>query len=265
MRDTTPLDQAHAAMEAASEDDTARLAFYERLASSELFLLLKADAEDGDDTVTPEVFELEDASYVLAFDTEDRLASFAGQISSYVALSGRVIVQMLVNERIGLGVNLDVAPSAILLQPPAVTWLHETLGNAPDEVEAQISELHPPGGLPDQLLTAIDAKLATAMGLATAAYLVGVSYQNGTRGHLLAFVGAVPAAEGALAQAASEALTFSGIEAGAMDVAFFSGSNPIVEKLDRVGLRFDLPQLQQSAPSERPAPGMDPANPPKLK
>ena len=40
----TDLDQAHAAMETAPEDDTARLRFYERLADTELFMLLGAEA-----------------------------------------------------------------------------------------------------------------------------------------------------------------------------------------------------------------------------
>ena len=44
MSDTTVLDLAHMAMEAAPEDDTARLRFFERVADSELFLLLDADA-----------------------------------------------------------------------------------------------------------------------------------------------------------------------------------------------------------------------------
>jgi hypothetical protein len=82
---------------------------------------------------------------------------------------------------------------------------------------------------------------------------------------LLGFVGAVPQAQAALAQAASDALTFSAIEAGAMDVGFFEPQDPLVAKMERVGLRFDLPQLQETVIHERPAPGMDPENPPKLK
>ncbi|MEO1789403.1 MAG: SseB family protein, partial [Pseudomonadota bacterium] len=47
----TPLDIAHVAMEAAPEDDAARLRFYERLVDAELVLLLAEDA-DGE-RVTP--------------------------------------------------------------------------------------------------------------------------------------------------------------------------------------------------------------------
>ncbi|MEM6888333.1 MAG: SseB family protein [Pseudomonadota bacterium] len=263
MKDDTALDRAHAAMEAAPEDARARLSFYERLADAELFLMLTDEPDNRTETVSPEVFDLENARYVLAFDREARLAEFAGQITPYVALSGRGIVSMLAGQGIGLGVNLEVAPSQMLLPAEAIIWLNETLGNLPDQEQMQISEVHPPRGLPETLVTALDAKLATAMGLADCAYLAAVTQVDGARGHLLAFVGAVPDAEGALAQAVGESLTFSGIEAGVLDVSFFHRTDSIVSRLERVGLRFDLPQLQQRAP--RAAPGSDPAQPPKLR
>ena len=45
MTETTALDLAHAAMDAAPEDNAARLRFYHRLADSELFLLLSAEPD----------------------------------------------------------------------------------------------------------------------------------------------------------------------------------------------------------------------------
>lgn len=264
MSDATPLDAAHAAMEAAPQDDAARLRFYERLAECELFLMLAEEAGE-DDQIKPELFDLGAAQYVLVFDREERLAAFAGRVVPYVALSGRVIAGMLAGQGIGLGVNLDVAPSAILLPEEAIAWLNETLANQPDEVEAAVAEVHPPTGLPEHLITALDGKLATAMGLADSAYLVGVTYDSGARGHLLGFVGAVPAAQDALARAAAEALTFSGIEAGAMDIGFFRPNDTLTERMDSVGLRFDLPQLQAPALKAAAAPGSDPARPPKLR
>ena len=264
MTELTPLDQAHAAMEAAPQDDTARLAFYERLADAEFFLMLAEDPRE-DDQVTPEVFDLADARYVLIFDREERLAAFAGQVTPYVALSGRIIASLLTGQGIGLGVNLDVAPSSILLPPDAVAWLSQTLGNQADEVKAQIVEVSVPTGLPDRFVSALDTKLATAMGLARSAFLVGVTYDSGARGHMLGFVDAIPEAQTALTQATTEALTFSGIDAGAIDVAFFGQDDRIIVKLERHGLRFDLPQMQQTPPAPPNAPGMDPEKPPKLK
>ncbi|WP_300035871.1 SseB family protein [uncultured Roseobacter sp.] len=265
MTDTTPLDAAHAAMMAAPDSDTARLGFYERLADCELFLMLEAEPDDTDETVTPELFDVGDARYVLVFDRLERLAAFAGQTAAYVALSGRAIAGMLQGQGIGLGLNPDVAPSSVLLPAEAAEWLARTLGNAPDEVEARITQVEAPAGLPDSLIAAIDTKLATAMGLARFACLAGVHYDGGGRGHLLAFVDAVPQAQDALARAAAEALTFSGIEAGEMDVGFFSSADPLAAKLEQYGLRFDLPQLPENVSSVPAAPGSDPEKPPRLK
>lgn len=120
-----------------------------------------------------------------------------------------------------------------------------------------------PAGLPEDLITSLDRKLATAAGLADLAYLVGVTYADGRRGHLLAFVDPVPGAEPALARAVHEALIFSGIDAGTLDVAFFPASDGIAPQLAKVGLRFDLPRPPE-APGPKP-PGMDPETPPKLR
>ncbi len=257
----TPLDAAHRAMEAAPGDDAARLRFFDRLAGAELLLLLAAEAEG--DAVTPEVFEVEGASFVLAFDTEERLAAFTGRISPYAALSGRAMAAMLAGQGLGLALNPEVAPSAFLMPPEAVAWLAETLTARPSEDEARPSRLSPPTGLPDVLLTALDAKLASAQGLARHAWLAAVAYDDGREGHLLAFVDALPGAEPGLARAAGEALTFSGVEAGELDVAFFRASDPVTARLARVGLRFDLPQ-PGAAPAPA-APGMDPDRPPRLR
>lgn len=259
----TPLDTAHAAMQAAPDDAATRLRFYERLADSELFLLLSEEARG--ENISPETFDVADGRFVLAFDREERLVAFTGRAAPYVALSGRVLAGMLAGQGIGLGVNLDVAPSSILIPAEAVAWLADMLGQTPDEVEAGIRELHPPADLPETLLTALDTKLATAVGLAAMAYLAGVTYADGTRGHLLGFVDALDDAQGALAKAVSEALSFSGLEAGALDVAFFAASDAVAASLARVGLRFDLPQPKTPARVSPKPPGSDPKAPPILR
>ena len=265
MIETTILDAAHAAMESAPDDPRARLKFYERLADGELFLLLAQEA-DGD-AVTPEIFDVAEGRFVLAFDRSERLTRFAERPAPYVALSGRALASMLAGQGIGLGVNLEVAPSAILIPPEAVLWLAETTAAQPDEVEARIAEVGAPRDLPDALIIALDAKLAAAAGLAEMACLVSVVHQGGGRGHMLGFVGASEAARPALARAVAEALTFSGIEAGALDVGFFAADDPVSARLAARGLRFDLPVATPAAsPGLVPAaPGSDPAKPPILR
>lgn len=254
----TPLDQAHAAMTAAPEDDAERLRFYERLADSELFLLLTEEVTG--DQLAPSIFDTSDGRFALAFDREERLTAFTEGPAPYAALSGRAIAGLLSGQDIGLGLNLGVAPSAFLVPAGALSWLSDTLEARPEEFVERPEEIAPPTGLPERLVTGIDTKLASARGLARMAYLVAVTYPGRRPGHMLAFIAPVPGAEGALTNAISEALVFSGVEAGTLDVAFFAPSDPIAAKLARHGLRFDLPQVEAMKP-----PGSDPTKPPKLR
>lgn len=267
MTQETPLDIAHAAMEADLSNDAARLGFYERLADGELFLLLKEEAKA--DAVNPEIFELEAAEgeepdrYVLLFDREDRLAAFAEGPAPYVALPGRVVATMITGSGIGLGVNLG-APSSILIPPAAVDWLAQTLGPSPEEVENQVRALEAPGGLEERVLTGLGAKLASAAGLCHHAILARAVYDDDTTGLVLAFIDADPDAEAALARAAQEAMTFSG-SGDRLDVAFFDRADPVAQRLSKVGLVFDMPAPVAPEPAKPKAPGSDPAKPPILK
>ena len=198
----------------------------------------------------------------MIFDREERLATFVGRAAPYAGLPGRGLIQMLESQNIGLALNLDVAPSAMLIPPDAIDWLAETLRNTPEETSGTLSELRSPGKIPDEVVTGLDRKLAIAAGLASHAYLAGAVYSDGRIGHILAFVDADETAEKPLAHAAGEALTFSGIEAGTIDVLFVKSTDAINEILAKVGLRFDLPIPEQ--PSLPGALGMDPSKPPKL-
>ncbi|SEN45522.1 hypothetical protein SAMN04488103_105119 [Gemmobacter aquatilis] len=260
----TPLDAAYEAMVAAADgDDAPRLRFYERLADGEMVLLLATEAVG--ETLEPRVFDLEDGPVVLIFDNEARLGKFTGIPAPYAALPGRVVAQLLAGQGIGLGINLGVAPSSMLLPPFAVDWLAETLAHGPEEAEALPERFDPPKGLPEALIAGLDAKLARAGGLAAHALLAAVTYEGGRRGHMLAFIDAVAGAQAALARASAEALTFSGVEAGEMDVAFLASDEIAAQAMARVALRFDLPEPVAQEPSAPQAPGMNPDKPPVLR
>ena len=259
----TPLDAAHAAMERDGADEADRLRFFDCLADGEFFLLLEEEAVGSD--LKPRIFPLEDGPVVLIFDLEERMAEFTGGIAPYAALPGRVIAQVLAGQGVGLGVNLGVAPSQMILPPEALEWLSGMLEAAPEEVEARPVAFYAPGDLPERLIEAVTGKLARAGGLAAAAFLVAVRYQGGAKGHLMAFIDAAEGAEAALARAIREALAFSGVEAGMIDVVFLVGSDPVAGQVARVGRQFDLPvpvRPERPAPA---APGTDPARPPKLR
>lgn len=256
----TPLDTAHATMEDHNTDE-ARLAFYDRFAAAELFVLLENEPK-GDD-ITPQLFQTEQGGFVLAFDTEDRLTTFNDGPAPYAAVSGRTLAQMLSGQEIGVGLNLWENPSAFLLPAGTIAWLNDVLSEAPSTVEDIPETFSAPKGLPEVLISAIDTRLAAAEGLAKLAYLAGVTYYGGRPGHILAFIDAVEGSEDALANTIHQALVFSGLEAGTLDVTFLTASDHAAAQLSRIGLRFDLPQ--PAAPTLPSAPGMDPNNPPKLR
>lgn len=256
----TPLDLAHAAMTAAPEDDVLRLKFYETIADAELFLLLAGDP--AGDTVQPELFEIQDSKFALIFDREERLAEFVGRAVPYAELPGRGLIQMIEGQGIGLALNLEVAPSAMLVPPDAVDWLAETLRHAPEQTEARLTEVSSPDVLPVSVTAGLAKKLSVAAGLASHAYLAAATYEGGGKGHVLAFIDAQAGSEKALAHAAGEALTFSGIDAGTLDVLFAASGDPIEVRLAAVALRLDLPKPTEPEPPT--APGMDPNKPPRL-
>jgi hypothetical protein len=127
-------------------------------------------------------------------------------------------------------------------------------------------EFRAPGALPEPLVAALEQKLARAGGWAQGALLAAVVYDDGRHGHMLAFVGASASAESALARAAAEALAFSGIEAGEMDVAFLAAGDPAAARMARVARLFDMTPPEAPTPAAAPAaPGSDPDRPPRLR
>lgn len=264
---TTILDSARAELLARPESDAAELRFYHALADAALFLLLVAEAED--DLIEPRVFDLDDGPVILAFDTEERLASLGQGPAPYAVLPGRVVAAHLAGQGISLGVNLGTgAASEVLLPPEALSWLTETLGQAPQAAEARPAQFQPAGALPPALADALSFALGRAGDHATGAVIAGVTYDDGRQGHMLAILDARPGAEEAFARAAAEALTFSGLEAGQMDVTFLAADSDAARAMARVGLRLDLTPAPQPQPVQDVAPkgpGMNPEKPPILR
>lgn len=256
----TALDALVVEMSAAPEDVSVRVRFFARFADAELFLLLEHEATG--DQVSPRLFDLPDGRFVAIFDTLERLVTFAQHPSPYVSLTGRALALMLEAQHIGAILNPG-DDLAYAVEPDAMSWLRQVTEQEPAVVPAHITEVTPPLHVPEDLLKALDAKLAGAPGLAQAAYLVGVRYSAGADGYLLGFVDAVDGAQPALARAANEALGFSGLGAAALDVGFFAEGEDFAAKLAKVGLRFDLPKQEAGLRTGPSAPGMDPSRPPR--
>lgn len=256
----TPLDSAYASMEAAPEDDSQRLAFYGLFADTELYIMLADEADESE--VRPALFDVEGANYLVAFDREDRLTGFTGEITPYAALPGRGLAAMIAGEGIGIALNAEL-PSAMLIPPDAVDWLAATLAEGPIQVNTRPRSFHKPLDLPDDLMTALEGGLASATGLAAVAWLAGITYEDNSRGHVVVFAGAAPGAEPALATTVREALVFSGHEEGWLDVAFLPVDDPTLGALAGFGRPLPIPAPEPVA--GRAPPGSDPARPPRLR
>jgi hypothetical protein len=259
MTEETPLDRAHAAMMAAPEDERARRLFLERLADTELSVLL--DGEAGQDRWTPAVYPVEGGDYVLGFDSDARLAEFLGTAADFAALPGRTLAELLAGRGLGLGLNLGVAASSMLLPPEMIRWMAEALSLAP--AAAQLPERLTRGIPPAPLLVALSSRLEKAGGLAARAILAGADYEDGRAGLFLAVEAALPGTEAALRQTVAEAVAFAGADVR-LDVAFLDADDPLLTEAVTIGIEIAMP-LPEPPRVEIMAPGSDPDRPPKLR
>lgn len=262
MTDPTPLDLALRAMAACPDDTTLRLAYYHRLAGSELCLLL--EREPAGDDLAPRILDLSDGPIALAFDTEERLAAFADGPVPYAALPGRVILAQLAGQGIGLGINLSDEAGAFLLPAPGVDWLADLLRQSPVAAPA-----HPTGWAApaDPALAPVLADRLSGLGAhAAGGWLASATGADGRPLQLLVIEDAAPGTEAALAKAGAEALAFSGADPAGFSLLFLSGGECRA---------LALPELAAPVPLSRPAPppapaapvppGSDPARPPRLR
>lgn len=246
----TPLARAARLFLMRPEDDAARLRLYEVLSGAELVLPLATDAPGED--VAPETIEAAGVTHVVAHDS---VAAFArAEPRPTATLSGLALAQMLEGQGAGVALHMEGLPDPLLVAPESLAWLVANLARGPERVEARPVSLHPPKGLPTSLLTTLDRRLAQGEGLARAAWLAAVDWSDGSRGHLLAFVGARDGAEEPLAAGINAAVALSGAEGVRLDVTFLAEGDPVIERIARVGLRFDMED-----------PAQTPTGPPRLR
>ena len=273
MTDPTALDLAHAAMVHDLDDDRARLGFYGTLADTELFLVLEEEPH-GSANLRPEILDLDGAPYALVFDREERLTDFAremnltrGQATPYAALPGRVIAGMLAGmkaaPRIGLGVNLGVAPSSILIPAEAMDWLSTALAQEPERASARPVGFSAPAN-PEHLARALTTKLEGRAGLG--AWLVEAQFDDGSQALTLAFIGAAPHEFQALARAAQEAAAFGAGGVAQFATIHLGAEHPQAAAIIAAGYEVALPAPAPKPDPAPPAPpGSDPNKPPNLR
>jgi hypothetical protein len=258
----TPIDAAFAAHVAAPDDEALHLRFLERVMDGELHVLLEAEPEG--DRLVPQVFDLAEGRFVLAFDRDARLSEFLDAPAPYAALAGRRLVEMLAGQGIGIGLNLGVAPSETLLPAESVVWMAARMAPPGRVIEARPERVGPPRDVPADLLAALDAKLAAMAGLIGAAHLITAEFADRGPALLLALVAVPEPAQAEVAAAIDETVRFSGAGAG-LDVTFLPADAALLERIAALSIRIDMPAAPESARAVPKAPGSDPDRPPILR
>ena len=241
MSDLTLLDRAHEAMEAGGEAE--RRLFYFTLAATTLYVPLE-DAAEGT-RVTPMVLDTGEGRFALGFDTELRLAGFVPGGADYAGLAGRDLIAMLAEAGVGLGVNLDTAPSAILLPAGALDWIAGRLAAAVTPARRSVSRPDMP--LSADLVAVLDRVLPLLAGHVRRAVLVA----DGAAGAPTLVLVDVPGrGEELCLTLLSEA--FALLETTPPAVDFLPGTDPGMEEVLAKGIVIDMPDPEPAQPSPAP-------------
>lgn len=127
--------------------------------------------DDGPDGIAPKMLELEGVETLLLFDTEERLAAFVEEPTSFVALPGRAFFEMMAAEGAQIALNLDVAPSSTVFAPESVAAVAEIIDSAEEEIvfdPATPLDISAPADVSEEALTALSTRLAASTALAEA-------------------------------------------------------------------------------------------------
>ncbi|MGB0799441.1 MAG: SseB family protein [Planktomarina sp.] len=258
----TSLQAAFEAMTRQPDDQARRITYLERLVDAELTLALEGDDTSGDN-VSPKVLADHDHTYVLAFEGEDRLATYFGDETQCLTLSGRNLVSMLTETGLGIAMNAEKLSDAFLVDPESVAWLSNVINDSAEETEENIVQVFPAPEISTAHFTMLSQKLAAAQGLADYACLATADYGSDRLVPLIFIVGANPGAHVALTKSFAEFRGFAAEEGATWDIGFCEPDAEILTKLLRVGIKIDIPKPEPAITPK--VPGADPNKPPILK
>lgn len=254
----TPIDSAFQRLAADPDDPGVSLQFHERVLDAELLVPLAAET-GGVDDLMPQVYDVADGRFVLAFDRDERMAAFLEAPVPFAALTGRQLAGLLAGKGAGIVLNPG-APSETLLPAATVGWLASMVAGAPLTVKASLHDIGPPETPPAALVDALGPKLAAMAEVIGDAHLVSARHDGKEARYLLVLSDVSEAAHPGVAAAIAEAVRFSTTGSG-LDVAFVASGSPAGRAAARAGLLLDLPRPRRR---EIAGPGMDPDRPPKL-
>ena len=244
----TPLDRAFAAF---GEDEVGRRVVYATLAATPLVVALERPA-DGD-RIEPLVLETGEGQFALAFDSEERLGGFLPRGTDYAVVPGRGLIGMLAGAGLGLGVNLEVAPSALLLSAEDLGWIVAEAAGGEARAVAQVDP--GVGDAPGVLVEALALRAGELEGMCS-----GLCPVVDEQGVLVVALDVPAGAKAALLAGMAELAGMLGL-AGGIGVVFEVWDGPVHAAVDGPVPELDFRPVKHEP---KPGPGMDPDNPPRL-
>lgn len=187
-RQMSPLDQAYVtAMQTKQE-----AVFYNAFLNATIFIATanapsqeKTTRAGEQDTISPIIVESEGAKYIMLFDSEERLLSWAKREVGFAAIPGHAIVEMMSPEfHWALNVGTEHVKTFV---PDEISWLKQNLGQAKEErVPAGTQVLiGAPAKIPAGLVESLKKNLSSRNREVKAAYLGQVFYvRDGEKPHL---------------------------------------------------------------------------------
>jgi len=186
----------------------------------------------------PEVIETSQGRFVVTFDREELLAARQKEPVERAILSGRVLVQALKGQGVGVALNIGDA-SEHLFDAESIEWLNEVLDESGEDGETHLGTLTPPHASPE-FFAALDEAIGRLPGLAREAWL----FRNDDV-LTLAISGVDDRAETAVSRAFADAVRISGWEEDfAVVFADLSGE----PSLESVAIRIEIPQEEAAPP-----------------
>lgn len=131
----TPLDQA---LQEAKSSQCKRNAFYGLLVSSTLYVPTHNSEADKTEKFDPILAEADGVTYLMLFDTEEKLSSWAQTPIAYVPLAGHVLAEITTGN-IHWALNPGTEHAKIL-QPDEISWLRELVTGFKNRAGQQASQ-----------------------------------------------------------------------------------------------------------------------------
>ena len=261
----TKLDELKESADGTDEGGKSRYSFYEALVDTELYLLLEKELESG--VACPKLIETSEDKYALVFDTVSRLVDFTGNSSPYLALTGRMVLPMLKEQRLGLGLNLNLAvPSEILLSSSDIDWLQNIVEQVPEKLDNKITAFSKPS-IPIVVIESLNQKLSYLSDFVTEAWTAEAIYVSGHKSQVIVFVDVASEMHGAVAKAVNEALIFIPHDDKLIDVIFLKVDSSFLKKIRKVGapVIFKKVSREKATSSDTGKNLKKPVRPPRLR